>query len=99
MGPCDFQVRFFNLNKWKNTETPEAQNIFFFRKLQAELGGNVEFMITGAAPISGEVLEMCRIALGCVIVEGYGRFTVIILITIHLIIKASGVAKIKSSKI
>ena len=46
---------------------------FCFRKLQAEVGGNVEFMVTGAAPISSEVLELCRVALGCVIVEGYGQ--------------------------
>lgn len=30
-------------------------------------------MITGSAPLSAEVLEMCRIALGAYIVEGYGQ--------------------------
>ncbi|CAM6003351.1 unnamed protein product, partial [Sphagnum balticum] len=44
-----------------------------FKKIQAEIGGNVEVMITGAAPISGEVLEMCRVTLGCAIIEGYGQ--------------------------
>ncbi len=45
-----------------------------FSKLQAEIGGNVEWMITGAAPISTEVLDMCRVTLGCIILEGYGSF-------------------------
>jgi long-chain acyl-CoA synthetase len=44
-----------------------------FNKIQQEMGGNVRLMITGSAPISAEVLEICRIALGAIICEGYGQ--------------------------
>uniref|UniRef100_A0AC35TZJ8 Long-chain-fatty-acid--CoA ligase n=1 Tax=Rhabditophanes sp. KR3021 TaxID=114890 RepID=A0AC35TZJ8_9BILA len=44
-----------------------------FKKIQDQMGGNVKFMITGSAPISAEVLEMCRVALGAIILEGYGQ--------------------------
>ena len=42
-------------------------------KFQNEVGGRVRYMITASAPLNGEVLEMCRIALGAHIVEGYGQ--------------------------
>ncbi|KAE9550027.1 hypothetical protein FO519_006755 [Halicephalobus sp. NKZ332] len=44
-----------------------------FNKIQQQVGGKVRLVITGSAPINSEVLEMCRIALGAVIVEGYGQ--------------------------
>jgi long-chain acyl-CoA synthetase len=44
-----------------------------FRAIQNEVGGRVRYMITGSAPLNAEVLEMCRIALGAHIVEGYGQ--------------------------
>jgi long-chain acyl-CoA synthetase len=44
-----------------------------FNKIQAEMGGKVRLMITGSAPISAEVLEICKIALGAIICEGYGQ--------------------------
>ena len=37
------------------------------------MGGKVRLMITRSAAISAEVLELCKIALGCVICEGYGQ--------------------------
>lgn len=37
---------------------------------QAQLGGCVELMVTGSAPIAPQVLEMCRVLLSCVILEG-----------------------------
>lgn len=43
-----------------------------FSKIKAKLGGNVRFMVTGSAPISGEVLDFLKIAFCCNIVEGYG---------------------------
>lgn len=30
-------------------------------------------MVTGSAPLSPEVLEFCRVALGCMLVEAYGQ--------------------------
>ncbi|KAK5980894.1 Long chain fatty acyl CoA synthetase [Trichostrongylus colubriformis] len=44
-----------------------------FSKVQAQIGGRVNTMATGSAPISAEVLETCRIAMGATIVEGYGQ--------------------------
>lgn len=43
-----------------------------FNKIKAVLGGNVQLIVTGSAPIAKEVLSFLRIAFGCVIVEGYG---------------------------
>ncbi|XP_032079500.1 long-chain-fatty-acid--CoA ligase 1 isoform X2 [Thamnophis elegans] len=44
-----------------------------FRKVQANLGGKVKLMITGAAPVSANVLTFLRAALGCQFYEGYGQ--------------------------
>ncbi|XP_036105434.1 long-chain-fatty-acid--CoA ligase 1 isoform X3 [Molossus molossus] len=44
-----------------------------FRKIQANLGGKVRLMVTGAAPVSATVLTFLRAALGCQFYEGYGQ--------------------------
>uniref|UniRef100_A0A674MSG5 Arachidonate--CoA ligase n=1 Tax=Takifugu rubripes TaxID=31033 RepID=A0A674MSG5_TAKRU len=44
-----------------------------FRKVQASLGGRVRLIITGAAPISPDVLTFLRVAMGCQFYEGYGQ--------------------------
>ncbi|GMS93212.1 hypothetical protein PENTCL1PPCAC_15387, partial [Pristionchus entomophagus] len=44
-----------------------------FGKLQGALGGRLKIMVTGSAPISDKVLETCRIAFGCTLLEGYGQ--------------------------
>ncbi|NWS54958.1 ACSL1 ligase, partial [Chunga burmeisteri] len=44
-----------------------------FRKIQASLGGKVRLMVTGAAPVSANVLTFLRTALGCQFYEGYGQ--------------------------
>ncbi|XP_032736007.1 long-chain-fatty-acid--CoA ligase 5 isoform X1 [Lontra canadensis] len=46
---------------------------FIFAKIQANLGGRVNFMVTGAAPISSPVLTFLRAALGCPVFEAYGQ--------------------------
>lgn len=43
-----------------------------FKKMKAILGGNVRLMVTGSAPIAGDVLEFLKIAFCCELVEGYG---------------------------
>jgi long-chain acyl-CoA synthetase len=44
-----------------------------FKKMKAVLGGRVSWMLSGGAPIAGEVLEMLQICFSCKIVEGYGQ--------------------------
>lgn len=43
-----------------------------FRKVRALLGGNVELIISGSAPIRPEVLKLLRVALVADVREGYG---------------------------
>jgi len=43
-----------------------------FRKIRALLGGNVELITSGSAPISPEVLTFLKVAIGGDIMEGYG---------------------------
>ncbi|KAJ3185136.1 Long-chain-fatty-acid--CoA ligase 6 [Geranomyces variabilis] len=44
-----------------------------FGPIQAKIGGNVKVILTGAAPISPEILEFVRIVLGAETLEGYGQ--------------------------
>ncbi|KAI0256465.1 long-chain-fatty-acid-CoA ligase [Lactifluus subvellereus] len=41
-----------------------------FRKIQAVLGGNLKFVVSGSAPISADVLDFLKIALACEVTEG-----------------------------
>ncbi|KAL7423613.1 medium-chain fatty acid-CoA ligase faa2 [Cryptotrichosporon argae] len=43
-----------------------------FRKIRALVGGNIQFVSSGAAPLSAEVQEMLGICLCCDSVQGYG---------------------------
>lgn len=45
---------------------------YILRAIHESMGGRVRLMISGSAPISGEVLHFMRAAMSCVIVEGYG---------------------------
>jgi len=40
--------------------------------VKSRLGGRVEFMITGSAPIKPEVIDFFRMSLGINVAEGYG---------------------------
>ncbi|KAF6316803.1 acyl-CoA synthetase long chain family member 5 [Rhinolophus ferrumequinum] len=44
-----------------------------FSRIQANLGGKVHIMVTGAAPISSSVLTFLRAAMGCQVFEAYGQ--------------------------
>ncbi len=46
---------------------------FVFGKIRGMLGGNISLIFVGGAPVSAEVEEMCRVWLGCTIVQGYGQ--------------------------
>jgi long-chain acyl-CoA synthetase len=54
-------------------EQPAFLSRFVFRKLRHLFGGKVQAMITGAAPITPDVMHFFRIALGIPIMEGYGQ--------------------------
>ncbi|KAJ2711081.1 medium-chain fatty acid-CoA ligase faa2 [Coemansia spiralis] len=43
-----------------------------FGAVRAKLGGRLRLVISGSAPISGEVLEFLRITLSTTVLEGYG---------------------------
>ncbi|KAI5649107.1 hypothetical protein M9H77_35112 [Catharanthus roseus] len=43
-----------------------------FNKIKATLGGRVRFMVSGASPLSPDVMDFLRVCFGCQVVEGYG---------------------------
>ncbi|KAJ2003915.1 medium-chain fatty acid-CoA ligase faa2 [Coemansia thaxteri] len=43
-----------------------------FRKIRALLGGNLEFVLSGSAPIDKNVLQFLRICFCCQVTEGWG---------------------------
>ncbi|KAJ2501166.1 medium-chain fatty acid-CoA ligase faa2 [Coemansia sp. RSA 1694] len=43
-----------------------------FRKIRALLGGNLEFVLTGSAPIDKDVLQFLRVCFCCQVSEGWG---------------------------
>lgn len=55
-----------------NTVTSGCWDKLVFKKMKAIMGGNVKIMITGSAPISGEVLEFLKICFCCPISQGFG---------------------------
>ncbi|KAI8905752.1 hypothetical protein DFJ77DRAFT_435296 [Powellomyces hirtus] len=44
-----------------------------FNPIQAKIGGKVKIVLTGAAPISPDIIEFVRIVMGCQVLEGYGQ--------------------------
>ncbi|XP_031097760.1 long chain acyl-CoA synthetase 6, peroxisomal-like [Ipomoea triloba] len=43
-----------------------------FNKIKARLGGKVRIMVSGASPLSPDVMDFLRVCFGCQVVEGYG---------------------------
>ncbi|XP_051129870.1 long chain acyl-CoA synthetase 6, peroxisomal-like isoform X2 [Andrographis paniculata] len=43
-----------------------------FNKIKDKLGGRVRYMVSGASPLSPEVMDFLRVCFGCIIAEGYG---------------------------
>jgi long-chain acyl-CoA synthetase len=43
-----------------------------FKKIRNILGGKVRLMISGSAPISGEILNFLKVCFSCPIIEAYG---------------------------
>jgi long-chain acyl-CoA synthetase len=44
-----------------------------FKNTKAILGGRCRLMVTGSAPIAGNVMDLLRVAMCCPLVEGYGQ--------------------------
>ncbi|KAG0246527.1 hypothetical protein BGX31_001398 [Mortierella sp. GBA43] len=60
-----------NLEAGKGVHHPHWDKVVF-EKLRNALGGRVQVMLTGSAPISKEVMNFLRVALSCEVMEGYG---------------------------
>ncbi|KAF8401682.1 hypothetical protein HHK36_012628 [Tetracentron sinense] len=43
-----------------------------FNKIRGKLGGRVRFLVSGASPLSPDVMDFLRICFGCRVAEGYG---------------------------
>jgi len=52
--------------------TNSCYDMLVFNKLKALLGGQVEYMVTGSAPIDMEVLNFMKVCFCCPLMEGYG---------------------------
>ncbi|KAJ1505491.1 Long-chain-fatty-acid--CoA ligase 1 [Coelomomyces lativittatus] len=44
-----------------------------FQKVRAVLGGEIDLMVTGSAPLGNEVLQFLRVFFACEVLEGYGQ--------------------------
>ncbi|KAK2980893.1 hypothetical protein RJ640_011367 [Escallonia rubra] len=43
-----------------------------FNKIKEKLGGRVRYMVSGASPLSPDVMDFLRVCFGCPVVQGYG---------------------------
>lgn len=55
------------------TLTHPIYDRLIFSKVKAVLGGNVQYITSGSAPIRGDVLKLLRVVLSCDVREGYGQ--------------------------
>ncbi len=70
----------FNLALWNkkanlrnNQTTHWLWDRLVFSKLRQLMGGNVRVMVSGAAPLSEEVMSFLRCSFCCEVMEGYGQ--------------------------
>jgi len=54
------------------TYTHGCYDFLVFKKIKAMMGGKVQFMVTGSAPIKQDVLAFLKVCFACPILEGYG---------------------------
>lgn len=50
----------------------KVYDALIFSKIKAFLGGKVRLMLTGSAPIAGDVLDFLKVVFSCPVCEGYG---------------------------
>lgn len=65
------KVKLANLRK-DGSVTHKLYDALVFNKIKKILGGNVRIMLSGAAPIAGDVLETLQVCFCCHIIQGYG---------------------------
>jgi long-chain acyl-CoA synthetase len=58
--------------KSSNTVVNGCWDKIVFKKMKQIMGGNVKMMITGSAPIAGDVLDFLKICFCCQIAQGFG---------------------------
>ncbi|KAL3507919.1 hypothetical protein ACH5RR_033301, partial [Cinchona calisaya] len=61
----------FTLNISGKKSSPMWDRLVF-NKIKATLGGRVRYMVSGASPLSPEVMDFLRVCFGCQAVEGHG---------------------------
>ena len=78
-SPFYKKLLFNTAYNWKkeSLKSGNVKSILFdrivFGKIKKALGGNVHSIVTGAAPISPEVMDFVRICFACDVYEGYGQ--------------------------
>ncbi|KAL8524688.1 hypothetical protein ACS0TY_014333 [Phlomoides rotata] len=56
-----------------NGEKPSSMwDRLVFNNIKEKLGGRVRYMVSGASPLSPQVMDFLRVCFGCIVVEGYG---------------------------
>ena len=71
MANTAIKTKLANLKAGKGLEHGCWDKIVF-KKMKMILGGNVRLMITGSAPIAGDVLDFLKVCFCAPIQEGYG---------------------------
>lgn len=65
------RTKLYNLRNY-GTVTHRIYDALIFNKVKAEFGGRINLLVTGGAPLSGEVADFLKVCLCSNLVEGYG---------------------------